>query len=59
MPIHADTNLKSDGYHRQTDRKSGIIEKCGPASKPEFEFTRLDFPKLLVAVNNEILETPK
>ncbi|XP_024419119.1 selenocysteine insertion sequence-binding protein 2 isoform X2 [Desmodus rotundus] len=59
MSICADTNLKSDGYLKRTDRKSRIIEKCGPSSKPEFEFTRLDFPKLQGAENNEILETPK
>ncbi|XP_045689834.1 selenocysteine insertion sequence-binding protein 2 isoform X3 [Phyllostomus hastatus] len=59
MSICADTNLKSDGYFKRTDRKSRIIEKCGPSSKPEFEFTRLDFPKLQGAENNEILETPK
>ncbi|KAF6127072.1 SECIS binding protein 2 [Phyllostomus discolor] len=59
MSICADTNLKSDGYFKRTDRKSRVIEKCGPSSKPEFEFTRLDFPKLQGAENNEILETPK
>ncbi|XP_054444038.1 selenocysteine insertion sequence-binding protein 2 isoform X2 [Pteronotus mesoamericanus] len=59
MSVCADTNLKSDGCHKRTDRKSRIIEKCGPASKPEFEFTRLDFPKLQGAENNEVLETPK
>ncbi|KAM5329913.1 selenocysteine insertion sequence-binding protein 2 isoform 8-T10 [Glossophaga mutica] len=59
MSICADTNLKSDGYFKRTDRKSRIIEKCGPSSKPEFEFTRLDFPKLQGTENNEMLETPK
>ncbi|XP_070257011.1 selenocysteine insertion sequence-binding protein 2 isoform X2 [Myotis yumanensis] len=59
LSFRADSNLKSDGYHKRTDRKSRIIEKCGPASKPEFEFTRLDFPKLQGAENSEIVETPK
>nr|KAF6273872.1 SECIS binding protein 2 [Myotis myotis] len=59
LSFHADSNLKSDGCHKRTDRKSRIIEKCGPASKPEFEFTRLDFPKLQGAENSEIVETPK
>ncbi|CAK6434167.1 unnamed protein product [Pipistrellus nathusii] len=59
LSFRADSNLKSDGYHKRTDRKSRTIEKCGPASKPEFEFTGLDFPKLQGAENREILETPK
>ncbi|XP_036890621.1 selenocysteine insertion sequence-binding protein 2 isoform X5 [Sturnira hondurensis] len=59
MSICADTTLKSDGYFKRTDRRSRIIEKCGPSSKPEFEFTRLDFPELQGGENNEILETPK
>ncbi|XP_045430981.1 selenocysteine insertion sequence-binding protein 2 isoform X18 [Pipistrellus kuhlii] len=61
LSFRADSNLKSgkNGYHKRTDRKSRIIEKCGPASKPEFEFTGLDFPKLQGAENREKLETPK
>ncbi|XP_011370671.1 selenocysteine insertion sequence-binding protein 2 isoform X4 [Pteropus vampyrus] len=59
MSIHADTNLKSDGYHKRADKKPSIIEKSGPASKPEFEFTRLDFPELQGAENSVMLETPK
>ncbi|XP_019483950.1 PREDICTED: selenocysteine insertion sequence-binding protein 2 isoform X5 [Hipposideros armiger] len=59
MSIHAGTNLKSDGYHKRTDRKSRILEKSGPASKPEFQFSRLDFPELQGAENNEILQIPK
>lgn len=59
LSFRADSNVKSDDYHKRTDRKSRIIEKCGPASKPEFEFTGLDFPKLQGAENREILETPK
>ncbi|XP_074186317.1 selenocysteine insertion sequence-binding protein 2 isoform X2 [Rhinolophus sinicus] len=59
VSIHAGTNLKSDGYHKRTGKKSRIIEKSEPASKPEFEFSRLDFPELQGAENNEIVETPK
>ncbi|XP_039708100.1 selenocysteine insertion sequence-binding protein 2 isoform X4 [Pteropus medius] len=59
MSIHADTNLKSDGYHKRADKKPSIIEKSGPASKPEFEFTGLDFPELQGAENSVMLETPK
>ncbi|XP_045325347.1 selenocysteine insertion sequence-binding protein 2 isoform X8 [Leopardus geoffroyi] len=57
--ILADANLKSDGYHRRTDRKSRIIEKSASASKPEFEFTRMDFPELQGPENREIAETRK
>nr|XP_019569344.1 PREDICTED: selenocysteine insertion sequence-binding protein 2 isoform X1 [Rhinolophus sinicus] len=59
VSIHAGTNLKSDGYHKRTGKKSRIIEKSEPASKPEFKFSRLDFPELQGAENNEIVETPK
>ncbi|KAF0882618.1 SEBP2 protein, partial [Crocuta crocuta] len=57
--IHMDANLKSDAYHRRVDRKSRIVEKSGSASKPEFEFTRLDFPELRGPENREITETQK
>ncbi|XP_043423018.1 selenocysteine insertion sequence-binding protein 2 isoform X7 [Prionailurus bengalensis] len=57
--ILTDANLKSDGYHRRTDRKSRIIEKSASASKPEFEFTRMDFPELQGPENREIAETRK
>ncbi|XP_042768102.1 selenocysteine insertion sequence-binding protein 2 isoform X3 [Panthera leo] len=53
------SDLKSDGYHRRTDRKSRIIEKSASASKPEFEFTRMDFPELQGPENREIAETRK
>ncbi|KAK1334664.1 LOW QUALITY PROTEIN: hypothetical protein QTO34_005672 [Cnephaeus nilssonii] len=59
VSFRADSNWKSDGYHKRTDRKSRVIEKCGPASKPEFEFSGLDFPKLQGAEDREILETPQ
>ncbi|XP_043423017.1 selenocysteine insertion sequence-binding protein 2 isoform X6 [Prionailurus bengalensis] len=53
------SDVKSDGYHRRTDRKSRIIEKSASASKPEFEFTRMDFPELQGPENREIAETRK
>ncbi|XP_053061341.1 selenocysteine insertion sequence-binding protein 2 isoform X3 [Acinonyx jubatus] len=53
------SDLKSDGYHRRTDRKSRIIEKSASASKPGFEFTRMDFPELQGPENREIAETRK
>ncbi|KAF3816014.1 hypothetical protein GH733_016119, partial [Mirounga leonina] len=59
VSIHADANLKPDGYPKRTDRKSGIVEKSGSASKPEFEFTRLDFPELQGPEHSEISETEK
>ncbi|XP_040093719.1 selenocysteine insertion sequence-binding protein 2 isoform X4 [Oryx dammah] len=51
--------LKSDGYYKRTDRKSRIIEKSGSASKPEFGFTRLDFPELQSPENSEIPKIQK
>ncbi|XP_045738082.1 selenocysteine insertion sequence-binding protein 2 isoform X5 [Mirounga angustirostris] len=59
VSIHADANLKPDGYPKRTDRKSGIVEKSGSASKPEFEFSRLDFPELQGPEHSEISETEK
>uniref|UniRef100_A0A8C3VGD9 SECIS binding protein 2 n=1 Tax=Catagonus wagneri TaxID=51154 RepID=A0A8C3VGD9_9CETA len=59
MSIHAESSLKSDGYYKRTDRKSRVIEKSGSASRPEFEFTRLDFPELQGPENREIPETQK
>ncbi|XP_037706914.1 selenocysteine insertion sequence-binding protein 2 isoform X2 [Choloepus didactylus] len=59
ISIHAENSLKSDGCHKRTDRKSRIIEKGGSTSKPEFEFSRLDFPELQGAKNNDIAEIPK
>ncbi|KAM6215571.1 LOW QUALITY PROTEIN: selenocysteine insertion sequence-binding protein 2 [Rhynchocyon petersi] len=57
--IYTEYNLKFDVYHKQTDRKSRIIEKSGSTSKPEFAFTRLDFPELQTAQNNGMVEIPK
>ncbi|XP_035930955.1 selenocysteine insertion sequence-binding protein 2 isoform X3 [Halichoerus grypus] len=59
VSIHADANLKPDGYQKRTDRKSRIVEKSGSASKPEFELTRLDFPELQGPEHSEISETEK
>ncbi|XP_020929911.1 selenocysteine insertion sequence-binding protein 2 isoform X6 [Sus scrofa] len=59
MSIHAESSLKSDGYYKRTERKSRIIEKSGSASKPEFEFTRLDFPELQGPESREIPEIQK
>uniref|UniRef100_A0A452RNF6 SECIS binding protein 2 n=1 Tax=Ursus americanus TaxID=9643 RepID=A0A452RNF6_URSAM len=59
VSVHTDTNSKPDAYQRRTDRKSRIVEKSGSASKPEFEFTRLDFPELQGPENSEISETQK
>ncbi|XP_008256314.2 selenocysteine insertion sequence-binding protein 2 isoform X3 [Oryctolagus cuniculus] len=46
LPIHAENSLKSEGYGKRTDRKSRIIAKSASTSKPEFEFSSLDFPEL-------------
>ncbi|XP_012581902.1 PREDICTED: selenocysteine insertion sequence-binding protein 2 [Condylura cristata] len=59
MSTHAENSLKSDGCHKRTDRKSRIIEKSGPVSTPEFEFTRLDFPELQGSENSERSENQK
>ncbi|XP_055435109.1 selenocysteine insertion sequence-binding protein 2 isoform X1 [Bubalus kerabau] len=59
VSIHAENSLKSDGYYKRTDRKSRIIEKSGSASKPEFGFTRLDFPELQSPENSEIPKIQK
>ncbi|XP_032164464.1 selenocysteine insertion sequence-binding protein 2 [Mustela erminea] len=56
---HADAALKPDGYQKRTDRKSRIVEKSVSASRPGFEFTRLDFPELQGAETSEIAETQK
>ncbi|XP_029775277.1 selenocysteine insertion sequence-binding protein 2 isoform X5 [Suricata suricatta] len=53
------SDLKSDAYHRRADRKSRIVEKSGSASKPEFEFTRLDFPELRGPEKRELAELQK
>ncbi|XP_031510665.1 selenocysteine insertion sequence-binding protein 2 isoform X7 [Papio anubis] len=60
LSIYAENSLKSDGYHKRTDRKSRIIAKNVSTSKPEFEFTTLDFPELQGAENNmsEIQKQP-
>nr|XP_026263165.1 selenocysteine insertion sequence-binding protein 2 isoform X3 [Urocitellus parryii] len=59
LSIHAENSLKSDGYHKQTDKKSRIIAKRVSTSKPEFEFSRLDFPELQSPQNNNMAEIQK
>uniref|UniRef100_A0A8C9AVB0 SECIS binding protein 2 n=1 Tax=Prolemur simus TaxID=1328070 RepID=A0A8C9AVB0_PROSS len=59
LPLHAENSLKSDGYHKRTDRKSRIIAKGVSTSKPEFEFTRLDFPELQGPENNNMSAVQK
>ncbi|XP_012509024.1 PREDICTED: selenocysteine insertion sequence-binding protein 2 isoform X3 [Propithecus coquereli] len=59
LSVHAENTLKSDAYHKRTDRKSSIIAKGGSASKPEFEFTRLDFPELQGPENNNMSAVQK
>ncbi|XP_047615557.1 selenocysteine insertion sequence-binding protein 2 isoform X13 [Phacochoerus africanus] len=59
MSVHAESRVKSDGYYKRTERKSRIIEKSGSASKPEFEFTRLDFPELQGPESREMPEMQK
>ncbi|XP_062955293.1 selenocysteine insertion sequence-binding protein 2 isoform X1 [Cynocephalus volans] len=59
LSFHAENSLKSDGYHKRTDRKSRIIAKSGSASKPNFEFTRLDFPELQGPENSNMSEIRK
>ncbi|XP_008852807.1 selenocysteine insertion sequence-binding protein 2 isoform X2 [Nannospalax galili] len=48
-----------DGYHKRTDRKSRILPKSTSSSKPEFEFSRLDFPQLQSPKNNNVPEIQK
>ncbi|XP_049999663.1 selenocysteine insertion sequence-binding protein 2 isoform X4 [Alexandromys fortis] len=55
----AEGSLKSDGCHKQTDRKSRALEKTTSTSKPEFEFSRLDFPELQSPKNSTMPETQK
>ncbi|XP_045418318.1 selenocysteine insertion sequence-binding protein 2 isoform X7 [Lemur catta] len=59
LSLHAENSLKSDGYHKRTDRKSRIIAKGVSTSKPEFEFTRLDFPELQGPENNNMSAVQK
>ncbi|XP_047382500.1 selenocysteine insertion sequence-binding protein 2 isoform X6 [Sciurus carolinensis] len=61
LSIYAENGLKSDGYHKRTDKKSRIIAKGVSTSKPEFEFSRLDFPELQGPQNNmsEIQKQPR
>ncbi|XP_028719639.1 selenocysteine insertion sequence-binding protein 2 isoform X2 [Peromyscus leucopus] len=59
LSTRAESGLKPDGYHKRTDRKSRILAKSASTSKPEFEFSRLDFPELQSPKNSSIPETQK
>lgn len=58
-PARGPCHLKSDGYHKRPDRKSRILTKSASTSKPEFEFSRLDFPELQSPKNSNLPETQK
>ena len=49
----------TDGYHKRPDRKSRILAKSASTTKPEFEFSRLDFPELQSPKNSNMPETQK
>lgn len=59
LSSRAESSLKSDGYHKRPDRKSRILAKSASTSKPEFEFSRLDFPELHGPKNSNVPETQK
>nr|XP_044987669.1 selenocysteine insertion sequence-binding protein 2 isoform X3 [Jaculus jaculus] len=59
LSSHEENSLKSDGCHKRTDRKSRPAVKSTPTSKPEFEFSRLDFPELQSPKNNIVSEMHK
>ncbi|XP_040611906.1 selenocysteine insertion sequence-binding protein 2 isoform X2 [Mesocricetus auratus] len=60
LSTRAESSLKADGYHKRTDRKSRILAKSPEStSKPEFEFSRLDFPELQSPKNRNVQETQK
>lgn len=58
-PARGPCHLKSDGYHKRPDRKSRILTKSASTSKPEFEFSRLDFPELQSPKHSNLPETQK
>ncbi|CAH6799440.1 selenocysteine insertion sequence-binding protein 2 isoform X2 [Phodopus roborovskii] len=59
LATRAESSLRADGYHKRTDRKSRILAKSVSATKPEFEFSRLDFPELQSPKNSNVQETQK
>ncbi|XP_028627912.1 selenocysteine insertion sequence-binding protein 2 isoform X2 [Grammomys surdaster] len=59
LSSRAESSLKSDGCHKRPDRKSRILAKSASTSKPEFEFSRLDFPELQSPKNSNVPETQK
>ncbi|CAO2596046.1 Selenocysteine insertion sequence-binding protein 2 [Lemmus lemmus] len=52
-------HLSAHGHHKRTDRKSRVLEKSPSTSKPEFEFSRSDFPELQSPKNSNVPETQK
>lgn len=52
-------SLITDGCHKRPDRKARILAKSASTSKPEFEFSRLDFPELQSPKNSNVPETQK
>lgn len=48
-----------DGCQKRPDRKSRILAKSASTSKPEFEFSRLDFPELQSPRNSSVPETQR
>ncbi|XP_021071081.1 selenocysteine insertion sequence-binding protein 2 isoform X2 [Mus pahari] len=59
LSSRTESSLKSDGYHKRPDHKSRILAKSASTSKPEFEFSRLDFPELQSPKNSNVPETQK
>ncbi|XP_041516543.1 selenocysteine insertion sequence-binding protein 2-like isoform X2 [Microtus oregoni] len=59
LSARTEGSLKSDGCHKRTDRKSRVLEKTTSTSKPEFEFSGLDFPELQSPKNSNMPETQK
>ncbi|XP_031215415.1 selenocysteine insertion sequence-binding protein 2 isoform X2 [Mastomys coucha] len=57
-PCHL-ASRASDGCHKRPDRKSRILAKSASTSKPEFEFSRLDFPELQSPRNSSVPETQR
>ncbi|XP_031215419.1 selenocysteine insertion sequence-binding protein 2 isoform X6 [Mastomys coucha] len=58
-PVHLVKPTTPDGCHKRPDRKSRILAKSASTSKPEFEFSRLDFPELQSPRNSSVPETQR
>ncbi|ERE80760.1 selenocysteine insertion sequence-binding protein 2 isoform X1 [Cricetulus griseus] len=59
LSARTESGLKTDGHHRRADRKSRVLTKSVCTSKPEFEFSRLDFPELQSSKTSNVQETQK